>query len=98
MDLSCVRGDGSSVAERSQAHAALGRAIRHWRAQHRISQEELAHRSGLHRTYVGGIERGERNPTYANILKLADALEINASELVASAEHDEPPTIPPGVT
>jgi transcriptional regulator with XRE-family HTH domain len=75
------------VAERSQAHAALGQAIRHFRANQRISQEELANLSGLHRTYVGGIERGERNPSYANILKLADALEVSPSKLIERAER-----------
>jgi transcriptional regulator with XRE-family HTH domain len=75
------------VAERSQAHAALGQAIRSYRATRRISQEELASESGLHRTYVGGIERGERNPSYANILKLADALGVSASKLLERAER-----------
>jgi transcriptional regulator with XRE-family HTH domain len=75
------------VAERSKAHAALGRAIRDYRGRRRISQEELAHMSGLHRTYLGGIERGERNPSYANILKIADALEVRPSQLLSRAER-----------
>ena len=45
------------------------------------SQEELAYKAGLDRTYVGGIERGERNPALKNISKLAEALEIPISEL-----------------
>jgi transcriptional regulator with XRE-family HTH domain len=45
------------------------------------SQEELAHRSGLHRNYVGGIERGERNPSLQNIVKLASSLEVDVGEL-----------------
>jgi transcriptional regulator with XRE-family HTH domain len=69
------------------AHAALGHAIRALRAEAGISQEELAYRCGLHRTYVGGIERGERNPSYANLLKLARALDVDASELLARAER-----------
>jgi transcriptional regulator with XRE-family HTH domain len=75
------------VAQRSQAHAALGRAIRDLRADLDISQEELAHRSGMHRTYLGGIERGERNPSYTNILRIADALDVSASELLSVAER-----------
>lgn len=51
-----------------------------------VSQEELAHRSGMHRTYYGGIERGERNPSFTNILRLADALDIPASRLLERAE------------
>ena len=54
------------MPQRSPAHAALGRSIRRSRGRRGISQEELASLSGLHRTYVGGIERGERNPSYTN--------------------------------
>jgi len=73
------------VAER--ALAALGQAIRELRAERGISQEGLADLAGLHRTYVGGIERGERNPSYRNILKLARALGVRPSELLARAER-----------
>jgi transcriptional regulator with XRE-family HTH domain len=76
----------ASVTRRSPEHAALGRAIRKLRLDEGISQEGLADRSGLHRTYVGGIERGERNVTYGNLLKLAVALGVPLSELVALAE------------
>lgn len=58
---------------RSQEHAALGRAIRELRLGLGLSQEELAERCGLHRNYVGGIERGERNLTFANQVKLSAA-------------------------
>lgn len=66
---------------------ALGRAIRLYRSERAFSQEELANECGLHRTYVGGIERGERNPSYTNIVKIADALGVRASELLAEAER-----------
>jgi transcriptional regulator with XRE-family HTH domain len=75
------------VPQRSQQHAALGRALRRFRSEQKITQEELAHRSGLHPTYVGGIERGERNPSYANIVKLADSLGIRPWELLRSADE-----------
>ncbi len=52
-----------------------------------ISQDELARLCGLHRTYVGGIERGERNPSFANLLKLSRALGVQTSELLADAER-----------
>ena len=74
------------MPSKSPAHASLGQAIRHYRAERGISQEELATHAGLHRTYVGGIERGERNPSYANILRLAEALGVRASDLVAYSE------------
>lgn len=71
---------------RSAAHLAYGRALRELRSECGISQERLAHLSGLDRTYVGGIERGERNPSLANLLKLAEALGVRVSELATRAE------------
>lgn len=52
------------------------------RAALAISQDELAARSGLHRTYIGGIERAERNISLASLQKLADAVGKSASELL----------------
>jgi transcriptional regulator with XRE-family HTH domain len=74
------------VTPRSPEHAALGRAIRELRRGVGISQEDLADRAGLHRTYVGGIERGERNVSFANLLRVANALGIRPSELLARSE------------
>lgn len=74
------------MPSKSPAHASLGRAIRHYRSEGGLSQEELAAQAGLHRTYVGGIERGERNPSYTNILRLAEALGVQASDLVSYSE------------
>ena len=59
------------------------------RVERGLSQEALAAHSGLHRTYIGGIERGERNLSYANILRLANALDVPASELVTRAESGD---------
>lgn len=77
------------AVQRSKSHAALGQAIRDIRKGHGVSQEELAFSCGLHRTYVGGIERGERNPSFTNIRRLADALDVTTSELMALAEKIE---------
>lgn len=78
---------------RSPAHLAYGRALRELRLERGISQERLAHLSELDRTYVSGIERGERNPSLTNILKLVDALEISLSELANKAEGLMPPKL-----
>ena len=77
---------GAPVTPRSPEHVALGRAIRELRLAVGISQEGLADRSSLHRTYIGGIERGERNLSYANLLRVAAALQVRPSELLARAE------------
>ena len=71
----------------SPEHAALGRAVRILRQERGLSQEELGHASGLHRNYIGGIERGALNPSFASILKLASGVGVRASELVALSEQ-----------
>ncbi len=68
--------------------AAFGRAIRELRIGQGLSQEALAERSGLHRTYIGGIERGERNVSLVNIGRLADALDVSMATLMAAAEQE----------
>jgi transcriptional regulator with XRE-family HTH domain len=74
------------MAEPSTLLAGLGRAMREARTELRISQEELSLRTGVHRNYIGGIERGERNPSVVTIARLADALEVPPSELFREAE------------
>jgi CheY-like chemotaxis protein/DNA-binding Xre family transcriptional regulator len=59
----------------------FGSSVRAWRTRRGISQEELAGRAGLHRTYVCDIERGARNVSLKSIEKLARALEISLSML-----------------
>ena len=71
----------------SPAHAAFGDALRQLRKERGISQEGLALKSGLNRGYYGDVERGERNIALANILKIADALELPTSEIHARAEQ-----------
>ena len=66
---------------------ALGLAVRELRKRAELSQEELAHASGLHPTYLSGIERGMRNPTWRSIGRVCDALGIGVSELAALAEQ-----------
>jgi len=61
--------------------AAFGRRVRKLRVQHGLSQEELAHLSELDRSYVGGIERGERNVGLDNIHRVANALGVQVADL-----------------
>ena len=61
--------------------ASFGNRVRALRLAAEISQEELAMRAGLDRTYVGGVERGERNLTLVNISRLADALGVHPRDL-----------------
>lgn len=60
----------------------FGDRVRQLRLDQRLSQEELAHRANLHRTYIGMIERAEKNITLVNIAKIAKSLEINISDLL----------------
>jgi transcriptional regulator with XRE-family HTH domain len=60
---------------------AFGIQLRVLRLERGISQEELAARSGLHRTYVSSVERGKRNLTLTNIYALADALDVDVRKL-----------------
>ena len=74
------------MAQRSSAHAALGRAVRRLRIERGLSQEDLAHLSRMDRTWVGGIERGEKNPSYEKLMDLAAALDVRISDLIAEAD------------
>jgi len=65
----------------------LGFNIRIERHRKGYSQEDLAEHSGLHRTYIGVVERGEKNISIFNCLKIAKALGINLHELVRSSEE-----------
>lgn len=75
------------MAQRSSAHAALGRTIKRMRVERGFSQEELAHRSRMDRTWVGGIERGEKNPSFEKLLHLAAALDVSVEDLVAGSDR-----------
>lgn len=81
--------DDASVPRRSRHYRdpellALGHRLRGLRADAGLTQEALAEASELHWTYIGQIERGERNLTYLNILALARGLGVSPSLLVDS--------------
>jgi CheY-like chemotaxis protein/DNA-binding XRE family transcriptional regulator len=78
----------------------FGAAVRHYRDQLGISQEELAGRAGLHRTYISDVERGARNVSLESISRLAEALEIPLSVLFSrleqgSSSKSAPPALSP---
>ena len=67
--------------------SGLGEAIKEGRSALGISQEELAKRSGLHRTYVSDLERGTRNPTVGSVQKIAKALQVPVAKLFREAAN-----------
>lgn len=60
----------------------LGENLRALRRARKLSQEGLANALGIHRTYVGGLERGERNVTLRTVERLAELLEVDAAALL----------------
>ncbi len=71
--------------KRQTSNVKLGLAIRKERNKLGLSQEKFAEKAGLHRTYIGHIERGEKNITVGGLLKIVKALGISASQLLAKA-------------
>ncbi len=65
-----------------EIRARFGARVRELRHLTGLSQEKLAAKAGLDRTYVGGIERGERNPALLNIVRLARALRVEPAEML----------------
>lgn len=60
----------------------FGQRVRKIRKEKGLSQEELAHKADLHRTYIGMIERAEKNITLLNIEKIANALEVSIKTIL----------------
>jgi transcriptional regulator with XRE-family HTH domain len=65
---------------------AIGAVIRRHRERLKLSQEDCADKVGIHRTYQGAVERGERNITLGNIVRFARAYGVSPSTLLAEAE------------
>ena len=70
----------------SPVHAAFGQALRELRAERGMSQEAVALAAGLNRGYYSGVERGVRNVSLTKIIKIADALDLPPSAVLARAE------------
>jgi transcriptional regulator with XRE-family HTH domain len=65
----------------------IGTALRSYREQNGLSQEQLSFMANLHRTYVGSVERGERNISVVNIIALCKALNIKPSDLFKALDE-----------
>lgn len=77
----------ASRGGRTTPETLFGKEVARLRTQLGISQEELAFRAEVHRTYISQIERGLKSPTFSVILKLSLALKASASDLVAAVER-----------
>jgi transcriptional regulator with XRE-family HTH domain len=64
---------------------SIGKTIRELRTEGGFSQEALAHETGVDRSYMGGIERGEHNMTIINLVRISRCLKISVSELLGRA-------------
>ena len=70
------------MAKRNRVQAAFGQNVRKWREAKQMTQEVLAERAALHRTYISDIERGTRNLGIENVVRLAKALDISPAKLM----------------
>ncbi len=74
------------AAKAKPSHKALGRAVAFTREELGLTQAEVAKKTGLHATYISGIENGSRNPTWTVLSQISRALGLSISELAARAE------------
>ena len=81
MDSKSSRWHVCRVTNRDKNLVELGQRIRDSRKAMGFSQEDLAHESGIDRSYIGGVERGERNVTFTMLCKIAAALKCDAGSL-----------------
>jgi transcriptional regulator with XRE-family HTH domain len=72
---------------RENPNALVAANVRRLRRQQGMSQEKLAEVAGLHRTYIGAIERGERNVTLNTLQQMAEALGVSCTALLTVIQH-----------
>lgn len=73
----------------SDLSVEIGKRVRNYRLQKKMSQEELAEKCGLHPTYIGQVERGEKNATLESISKITAGLSVNMSTLFEKIEINQ---------
>ena len=81
-----IRGEGLKLAVHEQLVFAVSMILRDRREMLDISQSDLARKSGLHRSYIGDLERGSRNLSLKNLSRLAAALDLAPSKMLSLAE------------
>ncbi len=81
-DLVLVLHTKNSNMSKKSISIKFGEKVREIRTQKGLSQEQLAHIADVHRTYIGMVERAEKNITLVNIEKIAVALDVNLTELL----------------
>ncbi len=86
-----IRSSDKPTRGMQRVLTGFGRHVRELRKKRGLSQEEIAFRSGLDRSYVGQVERGEKNIALINICRLAYALNLAPLELLAPLEPMQPP-------
>lgn len=92
-----LNGDALPIADSPRPLVDFGAAVRRARSRKGLTQEELAEAAGVHRNYIGDVERGETNVGFLNLLKLSEGLGISLEELMSrykaerqlSSEFDE---------
>lgn len=75
------------MAQPDRVLRSLGEALHAARAKQGMTQEALSLETGVHRNYIGGIERGERSPSVVAVAQLADALDVSLADLFRQAEQ-----------
>jgi transcriptional regulator with XRE-family HTH domain len=86
VDFNTTVRKATTIPGLSPAHVAFGNAIRAIRKEQGISQETFALKCGLDRSYFGAVERGKRNVSLTNIIRIAEALETRPAALFDRAE------------
>ncbi|WKA53435.1 helix-turn-helix domain-containing protein [Planococcus shixiaomingii] len=77
------------MVKESEIKKAFGNTLREFRKERKLSQEGLAENVGLHRTYISDIERGDRNISLINIIRICEELNIPASAFFSRMENGE---------
>jgi len=77
------------MPRRDDPQLGLGKAIRAFRQDRKLSQETLGNEAGIHPTWISHIESGRINPTWGNVRRIANGLDVPLSDLAARAEQLE---------